>query len=115
MTGRSGAARLALATRVPVVPLGNWGPECVMPGRRVSWPRFFPRKTMHVRVGPPVPLDDLYPDAGAEPSREAVHEATERILDAITVLVAELRGQEPPEGRWDSRAGRRVPRDGTDG
>lgn len=111
MTGRSGAARLALATRSPVIPLGNWGAEQVMPGRRVTWPRFFPRKTMHVRAGAPVALDDLYPDAGAEASPEAVHGATDRILDALTALVADLRGETPPTGRWDSRLGRRVERE----
>lgn len=105
MTGRPGAARLALSTRTPVIPLANWGPHQVTPNRSSKWPRIFPRRTMHVIVGDPVPLDDLYAD---DPSSEVLAEATHRILVAITVLVAQLRGEEPPPGRWDSRVGVRV-------
>lgn len=105
MTGRTGAARIALTADCPVVPVGQWGAQEVMPGRKPTWPRLFPRKTMHVLAGAPVPLDDLR----ALPMDQAVlAEATERILDAITALVAELRQESPPPGRWDTASGRRV-------
>jgi len=33
-------------------------------------------------------------------------------MDAITAVVAELRGGPAPEGRWDMRVGARVPQRG---
>lgn len=108
MTGHPGAARLALQTGVPVVPIGQWGPHLVMAGRRASIPRLFPRSTMHVLVGDPVDLHDLY-DASDSPTAAA--EGSLRIMDAITALVGELRQEAPPKDRYDRRAGKRIPRD----
>ncbi|SDE40979.1 lysophospholipid acyltransferase family protein [Auraticoccus monumenti] len=102
---RSGAARIALATGCPVVPVGQWGVQELMPGRRLTFPRVWRRPVSRVVAGPPVPLDDLR----ARPlDEEVVREATERIATAITALVAELRQQVPPAGRWDLELGRRV-------
>lgn len=106
MTGRPGAARLALTTRTPVIPLGNWGPQQVTPHRSSKWPRLFPIKTMRVEAGEPVDLADLYSDS---PNHAAVIEATRRIMDAIEVQVERLRGEPAPDGRWDARTGARVP------
>lgn len=107
MTGRTGAARVALVAGCPVIPVGQWGAQDVMPGKKVSWPRFFPRKTMRVIAGDPVDLDDLRDQPLTE---HVLIEATERILDAITGLVAQLREEGPPDGRWDAVMGLRVPR-----
>lgn len=104
MAGRTGAARVALAAGCPVIPVGQWGAQEVMPGKKVTWPRLFPRKTMRVIAGDPVDLDDL---RDRPLSEELLTEATERILDAITALVAELREETPPAGRWDAATGRR--------
>lgn len=105
MRNRSGAARIALATGCPVVPVGQWGVQELMPGRRPSFPRIWRRPVARVLAGPPVPLEDLR----ARPLDEAVvQEATERIATALTALVAELRQQVPPPGRWDPGLGRRV-------
>ncbi len=109
MTGRTGAARIALAANCPVIPVGQWGANEVLPGKKLTWPRLFPRKTMRLLAGHPVPLDDLR----ARPLDEQVlDEATDRILDAITALVAELRQETPPPGRWDMAAGRRLTSEG---
>jgi len=105
MTPRPGAARLALQTGYPVVPLGQWGANQVMPGKKPVWPRFRPRPTMVFRMGDPVRLDDL--DASDD---EAVRIAGARIMAAITGLVAGIRGIEPPDDVYDIRVGRRVPR-----
>ena len=51
-----------------------------------------PRKTMHMRVGPPVDLDDL---RDQPITAEVLDEATTRIIDAITGLLAHLRGPNP--------------------
>ena len=34
---------------------------------------------------------------------EVVQQATDRIMDAVTVLVAEIRGETPPAERFDAR------------
>ena len=70
MVGKTGAARIALATRCPVIPVAQWGPqEMLAPyGKRL---RLLPRRTMHVRAGRPVDLSDLYdvPMTGAVSAR----------------------------------------------
>jgi len=100
MAGRTGAARVALRTGCPVVPVGQWGAQEVMYGKHIGWPRFRPRPTLALRAGPAVPLDDLR----AQPvSAATLTEATDRILTAITTLVAELRGEPAPAVRVDPR------------
>ena len=98
MRGRTGAARIALQTGVPVVPIGQWGAQDIMYGTKIHLPKLLPRKTFRVLVGEPVPLEDLR----AVPADAAVlAEATERMTAAVTALVAELRGEEPPAERLD--------------
>lgn len=104
MTAHPGAARLALATGCPVVPLGQWGAQRLLGGRRISWPRLVPRPVLSLRLGEPVVVSDL--DSG-DPG--TVAELGERIMAALTGLVAGIRGEQPPAGRFDLRLGRRVP------
>jgi len=93
MAGKTGAARVALQTGCPVIPLGQWGAQQVMYGKHLGWPRFAGHPTLAVRAGDPVPLDDLR----AQPmSPTLLREATTRIMAAITALVAELRGEAGP-------------------
>jgi 1-acyl-sn-glycerol-3-phosphate acyltransferase len=100
MKGKTGAARLALDSGCPVVPVGQWGAQELMPGRNPRFPKLFPRKTLRVVAGDPVSLDDLR----TKPVTAAtLDEATTRIMDAITILVAELREAEPPAQRYDPR------------
>lgn len=97
MVGKTGAARIALATGCPVVPVGQWGAHEIMPYTKAPFPRFFPRKTVVLKAGDPVPLDDLR----AQPVSPAVlREATTRILDAITALVADIREEPAPASRF---------------
>ncbi|CEA08471.1 2-acyl-glycerophospho-ethanolamine acyltransferase [Arthrobacter saudimassiliensis] len=100
MRGRTGAARLALETGAPVVPMAHWGAQDVLPryGRKIH---AFPRKRVTVLAGDPVDLSDL---RGQPLTRETVDEATHRIMDAVTALVAQLRGEQPPAERWDPAA-----------
>jgi 1-acyl-sn-glycerol-3-phosphate acyltransferase len=99
MTGKSGAARIALATGVPVIPVGHWGAQDVLPPYS-KHPHVLPRRRVLMKAGAPVPLDDLR----ARPQTpEVVNETTERIMAAITDIVAELRGEQPPEIRYDPR------------
>ena len=99
MSAKSGAARIALQTGCPVVPIGQWGAHEVLApyGRRLH---LLPRRTVRMKVGDPVDLGDLV--AGQDdPATVAV--ATERIMDALTAIVSELRGQAPPSERFNLR------------
>ncbi|MCC9196191.1 lysophospholipid acyltransferase family protein [Arthrobacter sp. zg-Y820] len=97
MRGRTGAARLALQTGAPVVPVAHWGAEALLPrySKRLN---LFPRKTVRLRVGTPVDLSDL---RDQPMTKSVLDTATERIMDSLTDLVAELRDEKPPVVRWD--------------
>ena len=99
MVGKTGAARIALATKCPVIPVAQWGPQAILEPY-TKLPHFFPRKTMQVTAGPPVDLSDLYdqPLTGA-----LVREATDRIMAAITAQLEQIRGERAPVERFDSR------------
>jgi 1-acyl-sn-glycerol-3-phosphate acyltransferase len=105
MVGKTGAARIAFASGCPVVPVAMWGPQdLLLPYSRR--PRLWPRATTRLRVGPPVELADLLP-AGSDPnavSGDVLRQATERIMDAVTGLLADLRGEPVPAVRFDPRA-----------
>ena len=93
------AAVIALATGCPVIPVGQWGAHEVLPPY-TKRPHLVPRKNIVMKAGDPVPLDDL---VAAPPSPETTAQATERIMTAITALVADLRGETPPTDRFDPR------------
>jgi 1-acyl-sn-glycerol-3-phosphate acyltransferase len=102
MSGKTGAARIALLGNVPVVPVAQWGPQRVM-RPYVKEFNVLPPKTMHMRVGPPVDLDDL---RGREIDADLLGEATERIMDAVTEQLEHIRGESSPPERLDFRSWR---------
>ncbi|RGE22573.1 1-acyl-sn-glycerol-3-phosphate acyltransferase [Leucobacter sp. wl10] len=97
MRGKSGAVRLALETGIPLIPVAHWGTQRLMP-RYAKRIHPFPRKTIHVAVGEPL---DLSRFSGRYPDQRVIAEATNELMDAITALLAELRGEQPPPERWD--------------
>lgn len=99
MVGKSGAARIALETGCPVIPVGQWGAQEILPAYG-SRPHLFPRKTIRMQVGDPIDLADLL----EQPITIAViAEASRRIMDEITSLVAVIRGETAPPERYDMR------------
>jgi len=86
-TGKSGTARAALAGRVPVIPLAQWGTQRILPTGKLL-PRLLPRKRVDLLAGPAVDLSDLY---DLELTKEVLDKATARIMAAITDLLAEIR------------------------
>lgn len=106
MTARTGVARLALDTGVPVIPTANWGTHLVMPGRKLGIPRIFPRKTVRIVMGDPVDLSDLVGRTDARSAREA----TDRIMAAVTALVAGLRDEPEPDVVWNPQTKAHQPR-----
>ncbi|WP_046495905.1 lysophospholipid acyltransferase family protein [Streptomyces odonnellii] len=104
MTGKTGAARVALLTKAPVIPVAQWGANLAMPPyAKENRFQFFPRKTLKVLAGPPV---DLSRFEGQEPTPELLREATEVIMAAITELLSEVRGEPVPEALYDHRKAR---------
>jgi 1-acyl-sn-glycerol-3-phosphate acyltransferase len=97
MIGKTGAARVALETGCPVIPIAQWGPQEILApySKRL---RLLPPKTVHVVAGPAVDLTDL---RGRPVTAEVLRAASGRIVDAITAQLAELRGELPPPTRYD--------------
>lgn len=102
MKAKTGAARLALDTHVPVIPVAQWGPQEIMP-RYDSHIDLRPGRPVRILVMPPVDLSDLHSEAGSQ-DHEAVAEATVRIQRAITEGVERLRGEKAPSQPWDPSA-----------
>ena len=99
MQGKSGAARIALETGCPVIPVGQWGAQQLL-APYAKKPDLFPRKKIVLLVGDPVDLSDLIP---LERTPEVIQQATDRIMAAITRLVEEIRGEKAPAERFDMR------------
>ena len=98
MLAKTGVARLALLTGVPVVPVAQWGAQELY-GRDKKL-RPFPRKTHHAIAGAPV---DMSKYAGCEPTAETLREVTDLVMTQIRALVGELRGEQPPAEVFDPR------------
>ena len=93
MSGKTGTARLAAASGVPVTPVGLWGAHRILfKGRKPRWRRGIAEAVV---VGPPIrvaPDDDVY-------------DATDRIMQGIAECVARARelypqGPRSGEGDW---------------
>lgn len=99
MTGKTGAARIALSAEVPVIPVAQWGAQHIL-GPYKKAPHVFPRKTITCKAGDPVDLDDL---RGQQLTPAVLREATNRIMDAITRLLEEVRVERAPAVRFDPK------------
>jgi len=111
MVGKTGAARLALTTGAPVIPVAHWGAQEVLPYGSKK-PKLFPRKTVRMTAGPPV---DLSAYQGQRLGASTLRAATADIMADITGLLATIRQATPPAVPWDSAAGGRVSPDRTGG
>jgi 1-acyl-sn-glycerol-3-phosphate acyltransferase len=94
MVGKTGAARLALLTGAPLVPVVQWGAQ------RIYHPitnkiRLRPRTPVTVVVGDPI---DLSAYADKPVTSELLEEITEKVMFRLRDMVAELRGEPAPTG-----------------
>ena len=96
MAAKSGAVRIALMSGRPLVPLAQWGAQHIMrPYKREL--RIIPRKHIDIRIGAPIDLSDL---PAGDLSPETMRIGTERLMDAITALLAEIREEQAPAERF---------------
>jgi len=102
MQGKTGAARLALVTGVPVVPIAQWGAQRMFDVRTKKL-SLRPRTPVSVIAGKPV---DLSRWRGAAPTRAVLDEMTDTIMTEVRDLLGELREADPPP--LYPAAGRRV-------
>ena len=98
MRGKSGAVRLALADGIPLIPMAQWGTQAIMGRYQKGLSQWPLRKPVRVLIGDPVDVSDLRERAG-EPA--ALTEATNRLMNAITALLEELRDEKAPAERWN--------------
>jgi len=99
MRGKTGAVRLALEHGIPVIPAAHWGTQDLMAryGKKIS---VFPPAKITVKFGDPVDLS-AYRDRPLDSA--SLSEATERVMDAVTDLLEDLRGESAPAERWDPK------------
>jgi 1-acyl-sn-glycerol-3-phosphate acyltransferase len=97
MRGKSGAIRLALETGVPVYPVGQWGSEQVLPQYGSKFrPGFW--KPVRVLIGDEIDLNNF---RKRQLNPDELNQATKIVMQAITELVEELRGEKAPLELWD--------------
>jgi 1-acyl-sn-glycerol-3-phosphate acyltransferase len=92
--GKTGVARLALMTGVPVLPVATWGGQHVWrrTGRRSL--RF--GRPIWVAAGEPIDLAASGADAH---DRDATQALTDRVMDELSAIVGDLRARYPKA--WD--------------
>jgi 1-acyl-sn-glycerol-3-phosphate acyltransferase len=107
MVGKTGAARIALRTGAPVLPIAQWGAQDVLAPYSKKF-NFFPRKTLRVTAGEPI---DLRAKFGKEINADSLQKSTEYLMDVITGMLAEIRDEQPPAVRFDPDVAKALPTD----
>ncbi len=100
MKGKTGLARLALDTRVPVVPIIQWGAQDVMDRYAPFIPKLH-RPKLLINVLPPIDYSDIEGDSS---NWEGVRELTRRLQNALEEGAATMRAEEAPATPWNMRA-----------
>lgn len=93
MRGKTGIARLSLASDVPVLPIAVWGSQHV-------WQRDGARsltfgRPIWVKAGPPMDFSQF---EGQEDDPQTLRKVTDTVMDELTRLVNDLRSRYPK--RW---------------
>ncbi|HEY5229590.1 MAG TPA: lysophospholipid acyltransferase family protein [Galbitalea sp.] len=99
MRGKFGAVRMALDADIPIIPVAHWGTQLVLP--RYGKLSLFPRKKIVVKYGDAV---DLSAYRGKPINTALLADATNLVMNDITDLLEELRGETAPAQRWDPAA-----------
>ena len=92
MRGRTGAARLALETGAPVIPIACWGSADFWPVH-ARCPRLLPRRCIRMMVGPGRRITARPGESGLEAARRG----TAEIQSDLVGHLARIRGERPPD------------------
>jgi 1-acyl-sn-glycerol-3-phosphate acyltransferase len=106
MVPRTGVARAALATGVPVIPVAQWGAQHILPYGSMR-PHLLPRHLVQISAGPPVDLTEF---RDQPLTSQVLRGATEAIMKDITGLLAGIRGETPPAEPYHPAIARRKAR-----
>jgi 1-acyl-sn-glycerol-3-phosphate acyltransferase len=90
---------MALDADIPIVPVAHWGTQLVLP--RYGKLSLFPRKKIQVKYGDAV---DLSAYRGKPITATLLAAATNVVMNDITALLEDLRGETAPTERWDPAA-----------
>jgi 1-acyl-sn-glycerol-3-phosphate acyltransferase len=106
MVPRTGVARAALATGVPVIPVAQWGAQRILPYGSMH-PHLLPRTLVQITAGPPV---DLSAFSGKPLTTQVLRGATELIMKDVTGLLGGIRGETPSAEPYHPAIARRKAR-----
>lgn len=104
MVGKTGIARLALLSGVPVIPMAQWGSQEILDSYRSKGLHLLPPHLMTIVAGPPV---DLSPWLGKELTVDVLREATAAVMRDITSLLEGIRGESAPAEPFQFHPARR--------
>ena len=107
MKAKTGIARLAILTQVPVIPCAQWGAQKILPAYSKKL-KLFPRTKVIVVAGKPLDFSKWY---GKAEDPVALEEATAFVMSAITKLLEDLRGEKAPTEIFDPKKSQ-LPRTG---
>ena len=99
MKAKTGIARLAILTQVPVIPCAQWGAQKILPAYSKKL-KLFPRTKVIIQAGTPLDFSKWY---GKAEDPVAVEEATAHVMGAITKLLEEIRGEKAPSEVFDPK------------
>ena len=99
MKAKTGIARLAILTQVPVIPCAQWGAQKLLPAYSKKL-KLFPRAKFQVVAGPPLEFSKW---KGRAEDPVALEEATAYVMSAVTRLLEQLRGESAPLEIFDPK------------
>ena len=104
MRPRPGVASLALSGDFPVIPMVKWGTHNVYRSYTKHGFRPFPRKKIIIKFGEPLDLSEF---RGRPADSRLLRDCSYAIMTAVTGLLAEIRGEAPPETFFDPKKAER--------
>jgi 1-acyl-sn-glycerol-3-phosphate acyltransferase len=97
MVAKTGAARLAIITELPIIPVAAWGNADVLPPYN-KIPRIWRRSKIILRAGAPI---DMSPWYGKQDDPVALAQATAHIMGELTTMLEDIRGEKRPAHIFD--------------
>jgi 1-acyl-sn-glycerol-3-phosphate acyltransferase len=97
MVAKTGAARLAIITQLPIVPVAAWGiADVLQPYSKM--PRIWKRSKITLRAGTAI---DMSPWYGRQDDPAALAEATAHIMGELTSMLEDIRSEKRPAQIFD--------------